>query len=330
MKAKLVSPVSSPPEWEIDLEQFPVLIGRSLDAEILPADPSVSQRHCEIDAINGRLMVRDLGSESGTFVNGVLVDIAPLLPGDELTIGKSSFVASYDLPPPETRKATPVQGQNSVRPALDFDADPPHVAFFNLVRLLERQRELFREHYRREVWREESMFPDPPHPEHVEHLLVEQMKSAGVDPQFIYAFEKTGVLVTEFNYDSVSKHKLDEWQAAIEEYEDRFGGWADDQRYPIGGITMYGPDKWITTMIVAVVMTEQDAKPVYQRWVGSAVKTDPQVKEEIAAFFLAHGVRSVFSVSENVGCPHQEGLDYRAGEDCPFCPYWRGKQRDAP
>jgi hypothetical protein len=28
----------------------------------------------------------------------------------------------------------------------------------------------------------------------------------------------------------------------------------------------------------------------------------------------------------NMGCPHEEGEDFSVGEDCPFCPFWAGKQ----
>jgi hypothetical protein len=27
-----------------------------------------------------------------------------------------------------------------------------------------------------------------------------------------------------------------------------------------------------------------------------------------------------------MGCPHEEGEDFPVGEDCPFCPFWKGKQ----
>jgi hypothetical protein len=81
-------------------------------------------------------------------------------------------------------------------------------------------------------------------------------------------------------------------------------------------------------MVIASVLTAEDADPIYRRWVGSRVRTDPHTREEIADFFLSHGVRSVLLVKENVGCPHEEGIDYPAGEDCPFCPYWRGRQSD--
>jgi hypothetical protein len=31
----------------------------------------------------------------------------------------------------------------------------------------------------------------------------------------------------------------------------------------------------------------------------------------------------------NMGCPHEEGQDFPHGEDCPFCPFWKGKQGSA-
>jgi hypothetical protein len=43
---------------------------------------------------------------------------------------------------------------------------------------------------------------------------------AGMDPAFIYAFEKTdGLLVTEANQHLISEADLDAWQAALDEYE---------------------------------------------------------------------------------------------------------------
>jgi hypothetical protein len=49
-------------------------------------------------------------------------------------------------------------------------------------------------------------------------------------------------------------------------------------------------------------------------------------KQEIKDFFLQHGVNSVAMSEGNMGCPHEEGLDFPHGEDCPFCPFWKGKQ----
>jgi MFS family permease len=39
------------------------------------------------------------------------------------------------------------------------------------------------------------------------------------------------------------------------------------------------------------------------------------------------GVRSVAMVDRIIGCPHEEGVDYPEGEECPECPFWRGKDR---
>jgi len=328
MKAKLVSPDPCASESEIELEQFPVVIGRSSNAEIQPLDPTVSDQHCELEEIEGRLLVRDLGSKNGTYVNGLQIDMCPLLPGDELTVGRSHFVADYEVPAQKHRAQRHhgcADSQGEATSPLDCDI-LANVTFVELIHLLDRQRALYRQTSSDAIWRHEQMFPDPPHPEHVEHLLVEEMKTIGVQPQFIYAFEKTGILVTEFTYDSLTDDQLEQWQTAIEEYEDQFGDWDEEQRYPVGAITMYGPNKSDTTMVVAAVMRDADTKPVYQRWVGSTVKDDPKVKQQIQDFFLAHQVQSVIYVRENIACPHQEGLDYPLGEDCPFCPYWKGKR----
>jgi hypothetical protein len=58
------------------------------------------------------------------------------------------------------------------------------------------------------------LFPDLPHPEHLEAMMVEDMKAAGLDPAFIHAFEKTGLLVTQQNQHLIPEKDLAEWDAA--------------------------------------------------------------------------------------------------------------------
>ena len=53
----------------------------------------VSRRHCQLDEVGGLLVVRDLGSRYGTYVNGMRVAEARL-PDDKLTVGLTSFVAT--------------------------------------------------------------------------------------------------------------------------------------------------------------------------------------------------------------------------------------------
>jgi len=95
MKAKLISLDRFSPKARIIVGQLPAMVGRSPDADIHVADPWTSRRHCEIDQINGTLVVRDIGSRHGTFVNGERVTEAHLLPGDKVTVGLSSFEVQY-------------------------------------------------------------------------------------------------------------------------------------------------------------------------------------------------------------------------------------------
>jgi hypothetical protein len=45
------------------------------------------------------------------------------------------------------------------------------------------------------------------------------MKAAGIDPGKIHAYRRTGMLVTSENVDQWSAEDLDEWQAALDEYQ---------------------------------------------------------------------------------------------------------------
>ena len=100
-------------------------------------------------------------------------------------------------------------------------------------------------------------------------------------------------------------------------------------KYPIGTVAFYGPDDKITTKIVAGVINREGAEPVLERWVGTNIKDSPKVKRQMEKFFKDHGVNSVVATDRNIGCPHEEGEDFPEGEDCPFCPFWKGKQGTA-
>lgn len=63
-------------------------IGRHDDCVIRIRSSQVSRRHCELFEADGSLIVRDLGSSNGTFVNGDRIEAPRVLhPGDALTIG---------------------------------------------------------------------------------------------------------------------------------------------------------------------------------------------------------------------------------------------------
>lgn len=55
-------------------------------------DRVVSKEHCHIELVEDRYVLKDLGSLNGTYVNGERVDLHPLEPGDEITIGSTRIV----------------------------------------------------------------------------------------------------------------------------------------------------------------------------------------------------------------------------------------------
>jgi pSer/pThr/pTyr-binding forkhead associated (FHA) protein len=69
----------------------PLVLGRALSCDLPVLDPTISRRHAELSLADGRVMVRDLGSSNGTFLNGSRVESGTLMPGDTVTFGKVSF-----------------------------------------------------------------------------------------------------------------------------------------------------------------------------------------------------------------------------------------------
>jgi FHA domain-containing protein len=71
-------------------------IGRSKDTDCVLRDPNVSRRHAELRrAETGDWQIVDLGSTNGIKVNGRRVSSSRLRPGDEVTIGTTTF--SFDI-----------------------------------------------------------------------------------------------------------------------------------------------------------------------------------------------------------------------------------------
>jgi two-component system, NtrC family, sensor kinase len=93
---KIVFVCAGPPERKIVVDELPALIGRDSCAEICLEDSWVGHLQCIIEREGDKLLVLDLGSRNGTFINGVRIKRADLMPGDILTVGRSDFVVHYE------------------------------------------------------------------------------------------------------------------------------------------------------------------------------------------------------------------------------------------
>jgi pSer/pThr/pTyr-binding forkhead associated (FHA) protein len=83
------------PTHKIVLNTLPAMLGQDEYAEVRLKDSWVGRYQCIIDQEGDRLMVLDLGSKTGTYIDGMRVRKAHLLPGDTLTVGRTNFLVEY-------------------------------------------------------------------------------------------------------------------------------------------------------------------------------------------------------------------------------------------
>lgn len=76
------------------LHSFPAVLGPVSASDVAPSTPIEGVYHCLVTEIDERLVVHDLGTRGGTFVNGVRVAKAALRPGDTLSFNGRDFVVS--------------------------------------------------------------------------------------------------------------------------------------------------------------------------------------------------------------------------------------------
>ncbi len=93
--------------------RLPTIFGRGGDSKIkLPAS-TVSRIHCELYEYEGQLVVRDLGSSNGTFVNGHKINAATFLTAeDELTVGPVTLRPTSGQGGPSTARQTAASAED--------------------------------------------------------------------------------------------------------------------------------------------------------------------------------------------------------------------------
>lgn len=99
--------------------------------------------------------------------------------------------------------------------------------------------------------------------------------------------------------------------------------------YPVATIAFYGPDDKRATKVVASIVASEDAEPdPMKKWYADKdLRNDASILSEIKEFLAEHGPRSVVTPDRIIGCPHEEGKDYPDGQECPLCPFWKGRNR---
>ncbi len=66
-----------------------IVIGRSSELDVVLVEDMVSRKHARIQTTDGQIVIQDLGSTNGTFVNGEKVKKMALKEGDRILIGTS-------------------------------------------------------------------------------------------------------------------------------------------------------------------------------------------------------------------------------------------------
>ena len=66
-----------------------LIIGRSSDLDMVLVEDMVSRKHAKISTLNDQVIIQDLGSTNGTFVNGEKIKRVRLREGDRILIGTS-------------------------------------------------------------------------------------------------------------------------------------------------------------------------------------------------------------------------------------------------
>ena len=71
-------------------------IGRVEDNTFQIADPSVSSHHCEVQLRGSDIVIRDLNSTNGSFINGNKIEESVLKPGQILRLGQVELKLEVD------------------------------------------------------------------------------------------------------------------------------------------------------------------------------------------------------------------------------------------
>jgi pSer/pThr/pTyr-binding forkhead associated (FHA) protein len=87
-----------------ELKAEKTTVGRVEDNTFQIAEPSVSSHHCEVLLRGGDVVVRDLNSTNGSYINGERVTERVIKPGQILRLGQVELRLETDAPPAPAKK----------------------------------------------------------------------------------------------------------------------------------------------------------------------------------------------------------------------------------
>lgn len=113
-------------ELTIVVDHFPFIIGRKSDSDCHLPLAFVSRQHCRFTEGEEGVLVQDLESYNGTFVNGKRAsNPLPVRHGDELHLGPCSFRVLFPPAREETAKEIALAPTRQNEPAVKLEAVPP-------------------------------------------------------------------------------------------------------------------------------------------------------------------------------------------------------------
>ena len=128
MQVQLITADKNSREKAISVNVPAFLIGRAEGCHLRSNSTRISPQHCAIYTQDGRVTVQDLGSETGTFVNGKRIAAKQgLNDGDEFVVGSHSFVvtikAAEGLPTTIQNETFTVSGDSMTHPSAEPEQD---------------------------------------------------------------------------------------------------------------------------------------------------------------------------------------------------------------
>jgi len=122
MDVKLIIEKGPASHRTIRLRSAETIIGRQKGCDIRIPAAEISRRHCLLSLANGQLMVEDLNSVNGTYLNNVRIDTKQrVLSGDRLRVGPLTFSVVFDSPPVATDLADSPQPGKAPEPEPAFE-----------------------------------------------------------------------------------------------------------------------------------------------------------------------------------------------------------------